>query len=131
MQYEQNLLTLLLFFQKACKFENLYQLPDQLQAVEKHAMECSLFNIAPMPGPQWPKAGQCSLIDDFFKSSTKLEFKVVGVVNDIAQVSLQMNDRDVGDVLVMSGVARRIQEPKHFMAEPSGTRYSYPLFFRL
>lgn len=94
-------------------------------------MQCSLFNIAPMPGPQWPKAGQCSLIDDFFKASSKLEFKVVGVENDIAQVSLQINGGDVGDLLVKSGVAKRIQEPKPLMAEPKGTRYSNIPFFSL
>lgn len=110
---------------KACKYENLHQLPDQLQAVEKHAMQCSLFKIEPLPGPTWPKAGQCPLIDDFFKSTTKLDYKVITVENDIAQVSLQINGEDVGDLLVKSGVARRVQPPKPMAKPGRGFNYSF------
>jgi hypothetical protein len=108
---------------KACKFDNLYQLPDQLQAVEKHAMQCSLYNIGPLPGPDWPKAGQCALIDDFFKS-TSLDYRVISVENDIAQVSLQIKGEDIGDLLVKSGVAKRIQLPQPLMSKP-GRRFVY------
>ncbi|XP_059485691.1 uncharacterized protein LOC132202657 isoform X2 [Neocloeon triangulifer] len=88
--------------------ESLHPLPDQLRAIEKHALHCSLYDLKPFPNEDWPKAGQCPAIDKLFKK-TDLEYFIRSRDNDgLAMVKLKWQDVDFRDLLEIEGVAKRI-----------------------
>jgi len=91
--------------------------------VERHAIQCSLHNIQPFPGPHWPKAGECDSIDELFRSSD-LEYTVISLENGIFEVSIRAGGNDLGDLLVQRKLAKKITLPKiETQTKPGKTFY--------
>ncbi|CAB3376382.1 Hypothetical predicted protein [Cloeon dipterum] len=90
--------------------DTLFPLPDQLMAVEKYAFRCSLFDVEPYPAAEWPKAGQCTVIDKLFQSNN-LTYRAVGSEQQgVTSVVIKIGGEDIRDLMQLRHVALRAIE---------------------